>query len=55
MIYRMWLPLSSRGEFPPVDPAPVLSGVKQTALDVGCASALCGALAFPALAALWAH
>jgi len=28
------------GQFPPVDGAPVLATVKQTALDVGCGSAL---------------
>jgi hypothetical protein len=34
-------PLCQRpGPFPPVDAAPVLAGVRQIALDVGCESAL---------------
>ncbi|MBA2532455.1 MAG: hypothetical protein H0V23_10185 [Nocardioidaceae bacterium] len=40
-IYRIWLPLCQTGwSFPPVEGAPVLGGVKTTALDVGCGSAL---------------
>jgi hypothetical protein len=33
-------PLCQRGLFPPVDDAPVLAVVKQTALDDGCGPAL---------------
>ena len=32
-------PLCQGGSFPPVDGAPVLAGIKQTALDPGCGSA----------------
>jgi hypothetical protein len=40
MILLSWLPSVSTGErFPPVERAPVLAGVKQTALDPGCGSA----------------
>ena len=40
-VYRIWLPSVSRGAtFPPVDGAPVLAPVKQTALDCGCGQAL---------------
>jgi hypothetical protein len=40
-IPRPWLPsVSTARSFPPVDAAPVLAGVKQIALDVGCESAL---------------
>jgi hypothetical protein len=37
---RQWLPSLSRRSFPPVDGAPVVAVVKQTALDHGCGSAL---------------
>jgi hypothetical protein len=32
--------MSTKGSFPPVDDAPVLALVKQTALDDGCGPAL---------------
>jgi len=32
--------MSTKGSFPPVDGAPVLAVVKQTALDDGCGPAL---------------